>query len=118
MKKAIVSLFCLTVLVISCSERQAQPLSEDELLLVIQFSKYGYMDRTGKIVIPSKFYRAGDFSEGLAKVQLKIKQESWLSSLSLTTPGIFQMDLRRSELRTGLVILIKLAKLSSSHNLT
>ncbi|MBW4622700.1 MAG: WG repeat-containing protein [Cyanosarcina radialis HA8281-LM2] len=30
--------------------------------------KYGYIDKTGKLVIPFQFPRAGDFSEGLAAV--------------------------------------------------
>ena len=30
---------------------------------------WGFIDRTGRIVIPAKFYEAGDFSEGLAVVR-------------------------------------------------
>ena len=32
----------------------------------------GYLDRTGKIVIPARFFNAGDFSEGLAAVNERI----------------------------------------------
>jgi hypothetical protein len=35
--------------------------------------KWGYMDKTGRIIIPFKFDGAGDFSEGLAAVDFKEK---------------------------------------------
>ena len=36
--------------------------------------RYGYVDRTGKIAIPYQFIKAGDFSEGLARVRI---EEGW-----------------------------------------
>lgn len=38
----------------------------DGLALIFDGQKYGYMDKTGKVVIPAKFAGAMDFSEGLA----------------------------------------------------
>jgi hypothetical protein len=42
--------------------------------------KYGYIDKTGNFVIPPQFYRAGDFSEGLAAV-VPVR-ESWPGNLN------------------------------------
>jgi hypothetical protein len=36
--------------------------------------KWGFMDKTGRLVIPAQFIEAGDFSEGLAAVELPIDQ--------------------------------------------
>jgi hypothetical protein len=36
--------------------------------------KWGFMDRRGRLVIPAEFIDAGDFSEGLAAVELPIDQ--------------------------------------------
>ena len=41
-----------------------------ELFPVKQNGKYGYMDRTGKIVMNPQFGEAGYFSEGLACVSI------------------------------------------------
>jgi hypothetical protein len=45
-------------------------LSPSKLFLFTRNGKYGYIDRTGKIVIPAKFEEAKNFSEGLATVKL------------------------------------------------
>jgi DNA-binding transcriptional regulator/RsmH inhibitor MraZ len=45
-------------------------LATSELFLFTRNGKYGYIDRTGKIVIPAKFEYAGYFSEGLAIVAI------------------------------------------------
>lgn len=37
--------------------------------------KYGYIDKTGTIVIDTQFDTADPFSEGLAKVGVKIPKE-------------------------------------------
>ena len=37
--------------------------------------KFGYIDRTGKVVIETKFDGARDFSEGLAAVKIKGNSE-------------------------------------------
>jgi hypothetical protein len=39
--------------------------------------KWGYMDRTGQLVIPAQFDEAGDFSEGLARVRIKGPLDNW-----------------------------------------
>jgi hypothetical protein len=36
--------------------------------------KYGYIDKTGRIVIPAKFDTAGSFSGGLACVGVKVEK--------------------------------------------
>jgi len=48
-----------------------QPQSKpDGLFRIVQNNKHGYIDRTGKIVIPPQFDDAGPFSEGLADVKI------------------------------------------------
>ncbi len=44
-----------------------------DLFLFKQNDKLGYIDRTGKIIIPAKFERAYDFREGLAPVNIGVK---------------------------------------------
>jgi hypothetical protein len=43
---------------------------DSERFLFMRDDKFGYIDRSGKIVIPAKFDRAEKFSEGLATVQI------------------------------------------------
>jgi hypothetical protein len=43
---------------------------EGPLFAIVQGGKWGYVDRTGQIVIPPRFDLAGRFSEGLAPVKL------------------------------------------------
>ena len=40
---------------------------------VIGDARYGYVDKTGKEIIPAKYTKIGDFSEGLAKIELNGK---------------------------------------------
>jgi WG repeat protein len=42
-----------------------------------QERKYGYMDKTGRVVIPLQFFDSGHFSEGLAWVAV-LKEGKWL----------------------------------------
>lgn len=42
-----------------------------------QERKYGYMDRTGRVVIPPQFHDSGHFSEGLAWISV-LKDRKWL----------------------------------------
>lgn len=42
-----------------------------------QERKYGYMDKTGRVVIPTQFHDSGHFSEGLAWVSV-LKGQKWL----------------------------------------
>lgn len=45
----------------------------DDLWPVKQDNKWGYIDKTGRLIIPFKFDMADDFSEGLAAVEIKEK---------------------------------------------
>ncbi len=68
--KRIVSLLLavfLGVLLGGCTQAPKEP---DRLFLIKERGKYGYIDRTGRVVIPPQFVDAGNFSEGLAGVQL------------------------------------------------
>jgi len=42
--------------------------------------KFGYINRQGDLVIPARFYRAGDFSEGLANAAINFSSDSQRSS--------------------------------------
>ena len=44
-----------------------------------RISRYGFIDRSGKLVIPADFDYAGDFSEGLAPVVFDLKTEDDLA---------------------------------------
>ncbi|HYX30966.1 MAG TPA: WG repeat-containing protein [Pyrinomonadaceae bacterium] len=57
-----------------CSVSVAQPKSDAQLFAVAKDGQYGFIDRTGKIVIPLQFDSASPFSEGLALVTLKDKK--------------------------------------------
>lgn len=48
-----------------------QPLSAQEtpLFKILDQGMTGYIDRTGRVVIPAVYYNGGDFSEGLAAVR-------------------------------------------------
>ena len=67
----IVMLPCL----FACQFCFAQPQAKNEFTIVQQDGrnngKYGFIDRTGKVVVPFQFDHAWDFSEGLAQVELK-----------------------------------------------
>ena len=70
MKKMICIFFCLTVFVVS-SFAQPQPGNEPVNLYRVQKDgKWGYIDRTGKIIIPLQFACTWGFSEGLAPVMV------------------------------------------------
>ena len=50
-------------------------------------SKYGYIDKTGKIVIKPQFRRAEDFSRGVAAVQLwKTGEIRWIDTAGRFVP--------------------------------
>ena len=49
----------------------------DGLAKIESQNKYGYVNTTGKIVIPCQFEIASDFSEGLARISSKVK-DKWV----------------------------------------
>ncbi len=75
--RSIASALLLVALVLNgCTQQNTEvkvgnspsTLADSKLFLFTRNSKYGYIDRTGKIIIPAKFENASDFSEGLAIV--------------------------------------------------
>ena len=67
-KKSILFFVCLAVLAsVSCG--QQKEMKESSLLFPVkQDGKWGYIDKTGKIVINPQFDSATSFSKGLARV--------------------------------------------------
>ena len=71
MRKLNLLLIIGVALLASVSYGQERNLEEPRPLFpVIQNGKWGYIDRTGKIVIPPLFDGTGGFSEGLANVKI------------------------------------------------
>ena len=64
----------LGVLLGDCTQAPKEP---DRLFLIREKGKYGYMDRTGRVVIPPQFADAGNFSEGLAGVRLSEEEQKY-----------------------------------------
>src|SRR2546430_7320576 len=60
----------LAVCSLCCHFASAQQSSPEGLFLVQKDGKSGFIDRTGKVVIPIQFDSAGNFYEGLALVTM------------------------------------------------
>jgi len=54
--------------VISCQKESSEKSSG--LFVIMQGGKYGYIDRTGKVVITPQFDGAWKFSDGMALVKI------------------------------------------------
>jgi hypothetical protein len=66
----------LVMLLAALALGYGQPLESwaaGKLIPVFRDKKFGYMDQTGKMVIPPRFDGAGEFSEGLAQVFIGAK---------------------------------------------
>jgi len=78
MKTAAAGLLCAAIFLFSCSmpgrcaEEQAKPEepASGGLFQIVRQGRWGYMDRTGKVVVAPKFANTGEFSEGLGAVQV------------------------------------------------
>jgi hypothetical protein len=66
---------------------------KEGLALVELNSKYGYIDKTGKIAIPCKFYKASSFDNDLAGVKI-FKQSKSLetSTMYINKKGVVQFE--------------------------
>src|SRR5688572_2453291 len=62
--------FALPLLFSVCLSCTSQHISRLPLFPIVEGDKYGFIDRSGKVVIPPVFRNAGNFSEGLAPVRL------------------------------------------------
>lgn len=75
MRNTVILLLCITALtLISSNLVQAQEKKDEPLFPIEQEGLWGYIDRTGKVLIKQQYYYATSFQEGLANVLLsKIK---------------------------------------------
>jgi len=74
-KRSIILFCCLAALVLtSCSQKKTETpkLSKESIRLfpIVVNDKWGYIDKTGKIVIEPQFDYAYKFSEQLARVRI------------------------------------------------
>ena len=75
-KKPFIILLCLVVLTISCGESKEAQKAIDELpplYPVLKLGKWGYMNKSGEIVIKPKFEYTHEFTEGMAAVVIDKK---------------------------------------------
>lgn len=71
MQKLSASLVVCLVLFATAGAAAAQKNEPKERFIILENGLYGYVDRTGKAVIPARFSRADEFSDGLASVSDK-----------------------------------------------
>jgi WG repeat protein len=81
-----------------------------ELLPIVQYGKFGYINRSAKVVIPPKFVQAWDFSEGLAVVTVFVPDHlypfagvidtsgAWVTEPTFMKIGTFHEGHARAEL--------------------
>ena len=72
MKKTILLVMCVIFLFVSITSCSKCSKQEKGVLLfpVVQNGKWGFIDKTGKIVINQKFDKVSGFSEGLCGVKI------------------------------------------------
>lgn len=63
-------LFAVTSLAVffTCVQMVSAQENADRLYPIIVRGKYGFIDKTGKVILPPQFEKAGEFSGGLARV--------------------------------------------------
>src|SRR5947207_7561005 len=71
MSKLSTTLLVMLACVVVCQFCAAQPQAESQLIAVEKDGKSGFIDHTGKVVIPFQFDSAHGFHEGLALVTVK-----------------------------------------------
>jgi hypothetical protein len=84
----------LLVLIASCPSFS---WGQDEPLVIVQNGKYGYIDHTGKIIIPPQYIWAEDFWHGLGTVYacghyLSIDAFGTLQPLRIALPGELEIE--------------------------
>ncbi len=67
----------LAVLLGGCTRAPKEP---DRLFLIKEKGRYGYIDRTGRVVIPPQYVAADNFSEGLAGVRLSEEKYGYIDT--------------------------------------
>ena len=65
--KFLFSTIILILLFVPCFSQ-----NDNDLFTIYENGKWGYIDKTGKVIIEPKFDEAADFSEGLARVKVGI----------------------------------------------
>ena len=69
MKKTVLLLLSVVFLFLACTQ-QKETKEEGVLYPVVENGKYGFMDKTGKLIIQAQFDNAYTFKEGLAGVNI------------------------------------------------
>jgi hypothetical protein len=111
LSRSILLLICLTVL-FACDSAQMQEKQSNEthsevlgqsknLFLIRVNKKYGFIDRTGKIVIKPQFEFANDFVEGLALVPIT-NDETKLGYIDKTGKIVISLQSGGSDYSEGL----------------
>jgi hypothetical protein len=75
MKKTILLVICIIILFVSITSclKSSKQKEDVSLFQIVQHSKYGFIDKTGKIVVNPQFDEVSGFSEGLSGVKLSGK---------------------------------------------
>jgi hypothetical protein len=98
---AVFIVVCLVVLTTSsCKQKEAEE-EKGPLFPIVKNGKYGFINKSGEVVIKPQFHSARDFSEGLAMICVKRKGHYLWGYIHKTGRIVIDPQFANVEVRTS-----------------